>query len=187
MLSLSKRRCDTLPEEIDGCEIDAGFRTILMILRLLNEQEDGIMAALEDALHFFYVDERPEDALDKMFDFIRGGDAPEENDEPPRMDWEFDAAEIYADFLAIYGIDLLESTMHWYTFLVMLGGIMAREGALSSKVHTRFMDLKGLKGKELLDAQRAKDKVQIPEKLTLEELEAEAQTAQAYEDEWGSI
>lgn len=182
-LSLCRSTEEVLPAEIDGCEIDADFKTILFIQWLLTENDGELWQAVEDAAYWFYVDERPEDYASKMFSFIRAGEEPEQSDEPQQMDFEFDADEIYSDFLDFYGIDLLTAEMHWYKFLALFTGIMRREGALSSKIQTRFMKTDGLKGKDLSDALRAKKRAQIPVKLTLEE----TQEAQEFADEWQNI
>ncbi len=179
-LSFSKNRCDILPEEIDGCEIDADFRVVLQAIRIFNSRDYELY---DDALYYFYVDARPEDAYNKMIAFILGGEEPEPSGDPPRMDFEFDADEIYADFLNFYGIDLLTAHMHWYKFRALLGGILAREGALASKIQTRFAKLDGLKGKERMEAERAKERVQLPVQLTAQEAEEAARFA----DEWGGL
>lgn len=39
------------------------------------------------------------------------------------LDYRLDADLIYAAFLGQYGIDLIETDMHWHKFLALLGGI----------------------------------------------------------------
>lgn len=182
-LSLSKRLNSILPEEIDGCKINSDFKVILLVQRILNDEDFTLYERLEDACFYFYVDDRPEEAVTKMFDFMRAGSESDQSKEPPIMDFEFDADEIYADFLCFYGINLLRDDLHWFEFLALFKGICAREGALSGKIQTRFMDLEGLKGKALQDAIKAKERAQIPVKLTVEEIEEQNE----FVDEWENI
>lgn len=182
-LSLSRSLEEALPDTIDGCEINTDFKVILFITRLLSDDEYSLLEKIEDALYYFYVDDRPENAIDRMFEFVRAGEAPEQSDEPQQIDFEFDADEIYADFLNFYGIDLLTADLHWYRFLALFKGICAREGALSGKLQTRFMKLDGLKGKDLSDAIRAKERAQIPDKLTMEDIEQQKE----FTDEWENV
>ncbi len=39
------------------------------------------------------------------------------------LDYEIDAALIYAAFMEKYGIDLCEADLHWYKFCALLGGL----------------------------------------------------------------
>ena len=167
--SLSKDEAAVFPTELGGNPIDCGFRNILWILDVLSDVNLSEYRRLLYALKYFYPNGVPEDGIRLMSDFISQKKKNDEPKEEPSMDFEFDAEEIYADFLREYNIDLFDTEMHWYKFLALLNGL-SDNGALSRKIHIRTMDISGLKGKEKYEAQKAKERVKIPVKYTIEEL-----------------
>lgn len=83
------------------------------------------------------------------------------------FDYEFDAPEIYASFMQLYGIDLFNATLHWWQFRALLSGCFYNKCALSEKIRVRNIDPK--KCENTAEAQRAKDSVQIPAKVGIDE------------------
>lgn len=79
---------------------------------------------------FMYIDEPPAarlEGINAIYEFMN----------PPRelprrtmddsgeivIDYEIDAPYIYAGFLEQYGIDLIDTRLHWYKFLALLHGL----------------------------------------------------------------
>lgn len=169
--SLSKDEAAIFPTELGGCPIDYDFKNILWILDVLSDADISEINRLLFALKYFYIEDVPKDGIKLMNDFISGNnnDESKEGADSPVMDFEFDAEEIYCDFLRDYGIDLFNTDMHWRKFLALLSGL-SDGGALARKIKIRTMDISDLKGKERAEAQRAKEKVQIPIRYTAQEL-----------------
>jgi len=126
---------------------------------------------------WFYPETQPDDlnlALTYFQTFLKGVPRPSQTThevvrEVKQFDYEFDGNEIWASFMAVYHIDLLEvEFLHWYKFQVLLVQLPA-ECAFNSKIELRFRDLKGLKGDRLTKTQRAKQAVQLPVKLSQKE------------------
>jgi len=100
-----------------------------------------------------------------------------------QFDYDFDAEEIYASFIAEYGIDLVEvEFLHWYKFKILLGSL-SPDSAFKRKIELRFMDLSGLKGQALTNAIKAKQAVQLP----IEYSEAELREQAEFDDLWGEV
>ena len=183
IVSFSRHSLSVFPEEVQGYPVDARFRNIMRIMRVLDDEKKSPRQRLAYAYRFFYADKIPqENAWGIMQEFINGGTEPESDGEPPQMDFEFDADEIYSDFLREYNIDLLNDDIHWYRFLTLLG-CLSSDSSLVRKIQLRFMDISKMKGKERMEAEQAKERVQIPQRMTIEELHE----AEAFEAEWGSL
>ena len=185
VLSFSRSDSIVFPEEVQGYPIDPRFRNIMWILRTLNDETKSPRQRIAYALRSFFREDIPEEnAIEMLYGFLNAGqESGEDGREPPHMDFEFDADEIYADFWREYRIDLFtDDTMHWYRFLALLGGL-SDYGALSRKIQIRTRDISKLKGKERAQAEKAKERVQIPQRLTAEEL----REAEAFEAEWGNL
>lgn len=87
-----------------------------------------------------------------------------------RFDFIFDAREIYVSFLREYGMDLFEvEALHFYKFCLMLAHL-SEESPLKQKIAVRFYDLSGLKGQALAEMSAAKERAQLPERLSAAEL-----------------
>ena len=69
-----------------------------------------------------------------------------------------------------YGIDLTDvEFLHWYKFLMLLQ-TLSKDCPFGRKIELRTMDTKDLKGKDRAKILKAKEEVQIPVKLTEEEV-----------------
>jgi len=161
--------------------VDADFKTVLKIIKLFEDGQALQRHKTALALKWFYRDGGPgglSEALDLLYEFIK---------EPDRSDgvlpkrgrgaekqfcYEFDAREIYASFLAEYGVDLLEAGfLHWFKFKIMLNNL-SEDSAFAKKIRLRFIDLKDYKGEAYLKMSRAKRAAQLPVKYTAEEQRA---------------
>jgi len=115
------------------------FRRILRILRLLGDSE-----VLDEDKHIlfltlFFKKEIPPDPQAAFEWFIHCGETRDGNGEKD-FDFEQDAREIYAGFMQLYGIDLIEIDMHWWRFSMLLDGLFAADTPLANKVRLRHMD-----------------------------------------------
>ena len=143
--TLTKTRDEALPEavEVDGnvFSINASFRIVLKILRvieaddILDWQKPFIM------LNEFFGKNQPEPqaGIDAFMRFLYRDKVikRESTDRPPAFDYEIDAQEIYASFLILYGIDLLDSDIHWWQFCALLDGAIWADSPIGKKVRRR--------------------------------------------------
>ena len=159
-----------LPEtvEVDGSafHINASYRNILRILAML--QDDEVVESHRPALlcKWFY-DVTPSNidaALNAFMDFLHRGDVQKDVDrsKPPSFDYEIDAPEVYASFVHLYGIDLLQTDMHWWRFSALLDGAFRTDCALSEKVKLRNIDASKCEHPE--DVRRAQAAIRIETK-----------------------
>lgn len=166
---LWKSKNKALPESITvngrAYFFRTGFKTILKIFAILNDPDVIESHKAERLVRLFYVDEYPQNHWEEVFGwFIRCGDQPKETTRTERtFDYDFDAQEIYASFLQLYGIDLIETDMHWWQFSALLNGCCYCKCALSEKIRIRTLDVSKCENKA--EAQRAKDSVRIPERI----------------------
>lgn len=105
-------------------EIRADYRAALDILAALSDPEltDDDRAAV--ALGIFFVEDLPADldilqeALDRCFWFISGGDEkPNDKPSPRLVDWEKDFRWIASPINKMLGQDIRALKLHWWTFL----------------------------------------------------------------------
>ena len=119
---------------VDGVEypIHADFRTVLRCFEIQGQKQELSENELLDMLGLFYNMNHliaTEEHVNKMFWFFSCGREKEKkkfprkiagiNDKQP-FDFEEDANLIYAGFMQQYGIDLQESDMHWWKFMILL-------------------------------------------------------------------
>lgn len=162
--TLSSVKSKALPSTItvDGSafEINSSYRAILKIFRMLDDPEilDGHKSAL--LCKWFFPQEVPDSWEAAFKRFVNGGPERDAGTGKKDIDYEFDAPEIYASFMQLYGIDLYETDMHWWQFRALLTGCIMCRCALSEKLRLREMDVSKCADKAA--AQRAKDSVQIP-------------------------
>lgn len=119
---------------VNGVEysIHADFRTVLRCFEIQGQKQELSESELLDMLKLFYNTNQltaTEDHVNKMFWFFSCGREKEKkkfprkiagiNDKQP-FDFEEDADLIYAGFMQQYGIDLQESNMHWWKFMILL-------------------------------------------------------------------
>ena len=83
----------------------------------------------------------------------------------PLVDWDLDADLIYAAFMQAYGIDLIETDMHWHKFLALFSALP--EETLMVKI----MSYRAYTGQDK-DMLELRDKWALPERLSGEERQA---------------
>lgn len=101
----------------------------------------------------WYKGDRPEDiaiALMALVDFFQGKDEEEDTGEmanskassqTPVFSYTHDAEVIYADFIRVYGIDLLDvDYIHWWKFKALLFGLPDDSG-FKTRVYYRSINL----------------------------------------------
>jgi len=143
--TLTKTKDEALPEavEVDGnvFSVNASFRTILKIKRVVEADDIIDWQKPLIMLKEFYGARQPEPqaGIDAFMKFLYRDKAikHESDDRPPVFDYEVDATEIYASFLSLYGIDLLETEMHWWKFCALLEGAMWADSPIGKKLRRR--------------------------------------------------
>lgn len=161
-ISLSKKNPLPTSIEINGkqyaCNPD--FRAILRIFRLLDDPEVEERHKYCKIVEWFYPEETPPivEGVRAFFDFIRVIEQKHDPD-AAAIDYEFDADVIFASFWHQYGINLLETSMHWYVFTALMHGL-AEDTALCERLRLRKLDTSHLKGKAKHSAEIAKQNAQ---------------------------
>ena len=171
----------TVVKSADGKEylVRADVRTVLTIFRLLTD--NTVLTQHKPLLiqRLFFISDVPQDGFEC---FIRFMQSEGHSDAEPQDDFEFDAKEIYADFVQFYHIDLMTEDVHWRKFLILLANL-PETSSLKKKIELRFADTSKLKGKDRARMEEEKAKVQLPVRLTREEQKAQEE----FIKEWGSI
>jgi hypothetical protein len=118
---------------------------------------------------WFYKGTVPAEGVNGFIHFLAEsstGNGAERSDGKRYFDFDFDAGEIYAGFLAEYRIDLFDTDfLHWYKFWALLQGL-SPESAFYRKIAVRFRDTSNLKGRDRTEAEAAKEAVQLPTRGT---------------------
>lgn len=127
MIDLKKGR---LPEsvEVDGglYPIHTSFKYFLRFTELLADK-----GAKPQDFDFMYKNEKPRNRLDGLSALLKFASPPQELPRAQRedadgekaVDYAIDADYIFAAFMEQYGIDLVESDMHWYKFQALFKGL----------------------------------------------------------------
>lgn len=183
VFSLSRNKESNFPTSVRSADGNAyrirpDIQTILTIYRLISD--DTVISVHKPLLiqRLFFIDKPPSDWLDLFRHFIGSeGEAGE-----PQYDLEFDAEEIYSDFIKYYNIDLMEQNIHFGKFKILLSNLPA-DSSFRRKIELRFADTSKLKGTDRAKMEEAKAKVQLPVRLTREERKAQ----EDFEREWGCL
>lgn len=132
------------------CPVSSDFRTILKCYEIQSGKTELSQEELLQILLLFYQKQKifSEEHVDQMFWFFSCGREPSKrkfpskiaglNDKQP-FDFEEDADLIYAGFMQQYGIDLQESDMHWWKFMILLENL-GRETRLNKVMEYRTID-----------------------------------------------
>lgn len=159
-------------------EVEADFRTVLKCLRVMSDPDVRDYDAVYLLMLWFYKGTFVPNGVELFAQFISDD---ESSGESPKMDFEQDADVIYASFLSEYGIDLLETPMHWRRFCVLLNGL-SEKSALHARIALREMDTSKLKGKDRARAERAKSRVALRERVSEAEEAIREELQQALEE-----
>lgn len=127
MIDLKKAR---LPEsvEVDGSlyPINTSFKYFLRFLELLADKETK-----PEDFDFMYKSKKPQDRESGLIALLQFCNPPQilprtdklEDSSEKAVDYIIDADYLFAAFMERYGIDLVESDMHWYKFQALLKGL----------------------------------------------------------------
>lgn len=124
---------DGLPTsvEISGqmVEINTDFRTGILFEEALQDPELDDLGKLRTALDLYFPgvvfeSSAIDEAVSRLIWFYRCGDdsprrsgaAEDSSAEDPAFSYEYDADYIYSAFLQAYGIDLAQTSLHWWQF-----------------------------------------------------------------------
>lgn len=182
-VSLSRKPDEFMPTTVNvngvTYAIRWGHRSILNIFNLLSDPEIEDRHKKMKAVQLFYPESIPpiEDAFEAFTEFVK---TPEKRTDISAacIDFEFDADVIYASFLQQYGIDLFSTTLHWYAFTALLGGL-GENTALAQRLALRELDTSKFKGKAKTRATIAKANAQPPRKTSQREEERQAKILDA--------
>ena len=167
-----------LPEtaEIGGTVyvMNTDFRDVIEIMQYLDDPNTPEYLRWQIAIALFYEGEIPlshqQEAMEYLASFISYGNL-NSKPGPKLLDWEQDAGAIIADVNKVAGAELRALPyVHWWTFLSYFGAI--GEGQLSTIVSIRD---KLRRGKKLEKWEQEyyrnnKDRVDLPQRYSAEEL-----------------
>ena len=176
--SLSRSSRTLLPTALlsaDGAEypIDACFRTVLACIRINADPDRPALEKAYCVAKKFFLAHPPPDMWELFARFVAGSDEGDRDNEPV-MDFEQDAAAIYASFWQQYGIDLLQSELHWVAFRALLVGL-TEDTCFGQRVRLRTMDDSKLPPDERAKLRKLKDMVAIAPKTSQAERELMAE------------
>lgn len=170
--SLSKPNDKALPDTIQVSGslfgIKPGHKNILRILRLYEDPNVREVDKEPRMCRWFFKDRVPPSPSRVFVDFLLCGAEPVGDSDRRDYDYEFDAPEIFASFLMLYGIDLFTTTLHWWTFRALFSGCLRTVCPLSEKIRVRLCNPE--KCEDPAEAARAKADVQLPERIGLTEM-----------------
>lgn len=127
MIELKKSR---LPEsvEVDGSlyTIQTSFKYFLRFIELLANKD-----IKPQDFDFMYKNKKPQDRESGLIALVQFCNPPQnlphtdklEGSSEKAVDYTIDADYIFAAFMERYGIDLVESDMHWYKFQALFKGL----------------------------------------------------------------
>lgn len=169
--TLSKPIKKTLPDAIvvSGSEfgIRPGHKNILRILRLYEDPNVRDEDKEPRMCKWFFTGLVPPNPSKVFVDFLLCGAEPAGDSTRRDYDYEFDAPEIFASFLMLYGIDLVSTSLHWWKFRALFAGCLRSSCPLSEKIRVRLCNPE--KCEDPKEAERARADVQLPERISLTE------------------
>ena len=198
MFLLYQKKYKAFPETvlINGriYKINADFRNILRILGILHDFNIPDVKKADRIINWFFEDGFPENIspdliIDTIGGFIYINGAEESKDgmhdifsgekQEKQFCYNFDAKEIYADFISEYAIDLTGADfLHWYKFKILLDNLSS-ESAFKKKIELRFIEPYNEKLAE------AKEAVQLPNKFQTEDTEQISREINEFNEKWG--
>lgn len=115
--------------EVDGrfYRVHTSFKYWLRFLELIEDRNTP-----PTDFDFMYIDDKPQSRLNGVMALIQFCNPPQvlpraesfNADAGDRVtDYNLDSDFIYAAFMELYGVDLVESNMHWHKFLALFKGI----------------------------------------------------------------
>lgn len=183
MLDLTKSvMCDSIT--VDGVQypIHTDFKRVMRLQELFSAPSNLPIVEWLAQFDFMYTQKIPSNrmrGLEQLVIFSR------REDELPRatgggsekvLDYAMDADLIYSAFMQQYGLDLIDSNIHWYKFLALLKGL--RDTALNEVIDARLFKAGGKTDSYTRERLKQKAAWALPQKAAssnkdLEELEAQ--------------
>jgi hypothetical protein len=127
MIELKKSR---LPEsvEVDGSlfKVHTSFKYWLRFLELIADSQTP-----PQDFDYMYIEEKPISRVNGLIALVQFCNPPQilprterkEQSGDKAVDYAIDADYIFAAFMEMYGIDLVESDLHWYKFQALFKGL----------------------------------------------------------------
>lgn len=185
MIELKKSR---LPEsvEVDGSlyAINTSFKYFLRFLELLADKK-----VKPHDFDFMYKSRKPQDRKSGLIALVQFCNPPQilphadklEESGEKAVDYTIDADYIFAAFMEQYGIDLVESDMHWYKFQALFKGL--HDTKLNEIIGYRLWESTGGK-RDAYTRQMEKLKAawEIPQEADEEDEDLKAFESQLYND-----
>lgn len=144
---------DKLPESVSLCgksyPIKTDFKVWLRFHEIIKDKGKSPAEKFTDAVLCCFdpykcknLPDSYEETLSVLFSFFAGTPKGKNGTKPAEKVFDFteDADYIFASFFQEYGIDLSESSMHWYKFLALLNGL-SENSRLKKAVAWRSINL----------------------------------------------
>lgn len=126
-------------------DINSDYKSVLMIMQLLENQLFTDEEKLLNSLNIFYKGKIPKDiskAYSSMIDFMRMYEDIQNNKKVNKvLDYEIDSGRIYSAFRQVYQIDLITQKIHWFLFNCLLENISEGKPKLIEIIQLRTMEL----------------------------------------------
>jgi len=169
--------CDTLPSniEIDGkkYELNTDFKVwvkfhSIMCDKKLSDREKFILIILNcfDTNKCNKLPPNAESTLNALICFYGGNNVERAESKPKSnikrlFDFEEDAEYIFSAFYIEYGIDLTDTSMHWYKFLALFRGLG------DNNIFTKIVTYRGINLDDIEDKKRRSFYVNMKKKYAL--------------------
>lgn len=135
--------------------IHTDFKIWLSVEGIIFDSALNMTSRIAKVLSLCYIELPPslEEALDAIIKFYTNADDIKNSDNVKEIkcrrnfSFEYDAPYIYCAFLKEYGIDLLKTDMHWWTFLTLFKGLSS-DNRLCEIIKYRTADISKIKNKE---------------------------------------
>lgn len=127
---------DTLPKSVSlggkQYPIKTDFKVWLKFYQIIKDKSKSPAEKFTDAVLCCFDPEKCkklpdsyEETIKVLFDFFAGTPTGQKGKKSAEKIFDFteDASYIYSSFFQEYGIDLTESSMHWFKFLTLLSGL----------------------------------------------------------------
>jgi hypothetical protein len=153
--------------------INPDFHVVLACLERLQDPDRNDLEKASYLSHHFFLKKTPPDMGGLFTAFVSGtsstsGEADEENNSEPLMDFQQDSGVLYASFRQTYGINLLTDKLHWIEFQELLSAL-GPDTPFGKRVQLRSINISALPENERLKWQRMRDNVAIIPKMSAAE------------------
>ena len=148
--------------------------TCLKIIELMPEGKEIKTETLQQVLALFFRDDWRshvnEESIKAMNEFLfKKFDDFEHAKSERVLDMIKDFDAIYSGILRVYKIDIIETEVHWWKFLLMLSDL-AEQTSLAYRMKIRGTKLSDIKDpNQRSEISKAKESVRLTKKLSLEE------------------